>query len=512
MKKPAIGHHLMVGFFGTEVTDELREYVRRYQFSNFILFRRNVVNCDQLAMLCDQLQQLSIEETGMPAIIATDQEGGVVSRLPPECANVPTAMAVAATGDPAYAYQAGAITGREMMALGVNCDLAPSVDVNCNPKNPVINVRSYGDTPEQVGAFACGMIRGLQDEGVMACAKHFPGHGDTDTDSHVGLPCVDKPMAVLEKCELAPFRAAIGEGVRAVMTTHILFPQLDAGGVPATMSRPILTGILREQLGFGGVIITDCMMMDAIAKHYGTVEGSVAACAAGADMICICHDLKLAGEACEAIERAIDEGRIDCAQMEESTARIEAEKMRLTAAKKPDMSLVGCAAHKKAVAAMRAAAVCHVGAPIPKMGDHPLFVACSPYTMSQASDAVNEKESFAAWMQEEMGGEAIIVGRAPTDAEVARAADAAKNATGVVLGTCNAHLVPQQLALLDALAAAGKPMAVTALRNGYDLAHLPEGACGFAVYEYIRESAENIARVLRGELKPQGRLATRLEA
>jgi len=159
MKKPVIGHHLMVGFFGTEVTEELREYVRRYQFSNFILFKRNVVSSKQLAKLCRQLQKLALEETGVPAIIATDQEGGAVSRLPEDCAIVPTAMAVAATGDPAYAYQAGRITGRELMALGVNFDLAPSVDVNCNPRNPVINVRSYGDTPEQVSAFGCARIR-----------------------------------------------------------------------------------------------------------------------------------------------------------------------------------------------------------------------------------------------------------------------------------------------------------------------------------------------------------------
>lgn len=512
MKKPVIGHHLMVGFFGTEVTEELREYVRRYQFSNFILFKRNVVSSKQLAELCRQLQKLSLEETGVPAIIATDQEGGAVSRLPEECAIVPTAMAVAATGDPAYAYQAGRITGRELMALGVNCDLAPSVDVNCNPRNPVINVRSYGDTPEQVSAFACAMIRGLQEEGVMACAKHFPGHGDTDTDSHVGLPCVDKPMNELEKCELAPFRTAIGEGVRAVMTTHILFPQLDASGVPATMSRPILTGILREKLGFNGVIITDCMMMDAIAKHYGTVEGSAAAFAAGADMICICHDLKLAGEACEAIERAIEEGKIDRGQMDASAVRVMAEKERLAAAGKPDEQIAGCREHKEAVAAMRAAAVCHVGAPVPEIGENPLFVASSPFKLSQASDAVDEKQSFAAWMREEMGGTAITIGSAPTDEEIAAAADAVKGATGVVLGTCNAHLMPQQLKLMNALAQAGKPMAVAALRNGYDLAYLPEGVCGFAVYEYIRESAANIARVLRGELKPQGKLATRLEA
>lgn len=512
MHRIVVGHHLMVGFFGTEVTDELRAFVRKYKFSNFILFRRNVESSAQLVRLCDQLQQLSMEETGLPAIIATDQEGGVVSRLPQECAIVPTAMAVAATGDPQWAYRAGEITGKEMMALGVNCDLAPSVDVNCNPRNPVINVRSYGDTPQQVSEFACGMIRGLQDQGVMACAKHFPGHGDTDTDSHVGLPCVDKTMEELQACELAPFRAAIDAGVDAVMTTHILFPKLDASGVPATMSKIILTDLLRRQMGFDGVIITDCMMMDAIARHYGTVEGSAAACAAGADMVCICHDLELAGRACEAIEQAIKQGMIDRAQMEASAARIAAYKAKLAAVKKPDMACVGAPEHFADVDAMRRAAVCQVGAQVPALGTAPLFVACSPYKLSQASDAVNEKESFAVWMQEELGGEAITVSRAPDEEEIAHVCAAAGEATAVVLGTCNAHLTPEQLLLMEALAAKGKPLVVAALRNSYDLAYLPQGACGFAVYEYIRESAVNIARVLRGEMKAQGRLATRLEA
>ena len=512
MQKHVVGQHIMVGFYGTEVTEELRAYVRKYQFSNFILFRRNVVDQAQLAALCDQLQAMTLEETGMHALIATDQEGGAVSRLPDDCAVVPTAMAVAATGDPDNALEAGRITGREMMALGVNFDLAPSLDVNCNPRNPVINVRSYGDTPEQVSAFGCAMIKGLQSEGVLACAKHFPGHGDTDVDSHVGLPCVDKTMEELEACELAPFRSAIDAGVGAVMTTHILFPKIDESGIPATMSRRILTGLLREKLGFDGIIITDCMMMDAIAKHYGTVEGSAAACAAGADMVCICHDLALAGKACEAIERAIAEGEIDLGQMEASVARIAAQKEKLRMAARPDRRCVGAAEHRAAVAAMREASVCHAGAPVPDLGERPLFVACSPFKLSQASDAVNEQESFAVWMQEEMGGSAMTVSRMPDEQEIAKVCEAAKQATGIFLGTCNAHLEKAQLKLLDALAAEGKPMVMAALRNGYDLAYLPEGVCGLAVYEYIRERAGNIARVLRKEIEPRGRLATRLEA
>ena len=512
MKGHCFGHHLMVGFYGTEVSDELRAFVRRYKVGNFILFRRNITDKEQLLRLCAQLDALSVEETGLPAIIATDQEGGAVSRLPQDCASVPTAMAVAATGDPAYALEAGRITGRELMALGVNFDLAPSVDVNCNPRNPVINVRSYGDTPQQVSAFGCAMIRGLQESGAMACAKHFLGHGDTDVDSHVGLPCVEKTMQELEACELAPFRAAIDAGVKAIMTTHILFPKIDASGVPATMSRAILTDLLRREMGFDGIIVTDCMMMDAIARHYGTVEGSVAAAKAGADMICICHDLALAGRACEAIEQAAQLGQIDMNQLAASAVRIEAQKRRLAKEERPPVSCAGSAQHRLAVAEMRDAAVCHVGAPAPKLGDRPLFISCAQFKLSQASDAVDESESFAHWLKEELGGTALSVGREPGEEEIARACGMAKEATAIVLGTCNAHLIPEQIALMRALAALGKPMAVAALRNGYDLAALPQGVCGFALYEYMRESAHSLARVLRGERIPTGKPATKLDA
>ena len=157
-------------------------------------------------------------------------------------------MALAATGDPETTYLAGKLTGEELRSLGVNFNLAPSVDVNCNPANPIIGVRSYGDTPATVAKYAAGMIRGLQDGGVLCLAKHFPGHGDTSLDSHLTLPCVDKPRDELERMELAPFRAAIADGVPAIMTAHILFPALDDSGVPATMSRRIVTGLLRGEM------------------------------------------------------------------------------------------------------------------------------------------------------------------------------------------------------------------------------------------------------------------------
>ena len=249
-----IGQRLVTGFPGTELTEDFRRMVREYKISNVILFRENITDCAQLKQLCGEIQALVRRETGHGAFITADQEGGLVTRLPGDAVNVPGAMAIAATGDPENAYRAGLLTGRELRALGVNFDLAPSVDVNSNPENPVIGARSYGDTPQEVSRYANRMIRGLLDGGVLCSAKHFPGHGDTDTDSHLALPCVDKSMEELERTELLPFREAVRAGVPAVMTTHILFPQLEPEHLPATMSRRIMTGLLREQMGFDGLI------------------------------------------------------------------------------------------------------------------------------------------------------------------------------------------------------------------------------------------------------------------
>lgn len=278
--KTAAGQHIMAGLPGTEIDPAFAALVRECKVGNVILFRRNVKNAAQLARLCASLRELIVSETGMEPFIAIDQEGGVVSRFSPDMATTPGAMALAAAGGDAP-YRAARLTAAQLRAAGVNFDLAPVLDVNSNPLNPVIGVRSFGDLPEEAAERAMGFMRGLLDGGVMACGKHFPGHGDTDTDSHIGLPRVDKSREQLEECELLPFRRAIEAGIPAIMSSHVLFPALEPEKLPATMSRRILTGLLREELGFGGVIISDCMEMDAVAKFYGTVNGAAAALKAG---------------------------------------------------------------------------------------------------------------------------------------------------------------------------------------------------------------------------------------
>ena len=507
-----IGQRLVTGFPGTELTEDFRRVVREHQIANVILFRENIESCAQLGRICAEIQQLVREATGHGAFITIDQEGGTVTRLPADAVNVPGAMAIAATGDAENAYRAGLLTGRELRALGVNFNLAPSVDVNNNPKNPVIGVRSYGDTPDTVSRFAARMIQGLLDGGVLCSAKHFPGHGDTDTDSHLALPCVDKSREELERVELAPFRAAIAAGVPAVMTTHILFPQIEPDGVPATMSRRIMTDLLRGEMVFDGLIISDCMEMRAIKDHFGTVNGVIAAMAAGVDLVFVTHDTLLCGEAARAAQQAVAGGRLDAAEMEESARRILAYKEKWV-----DGVPAGTFDFEAARAeneAMLQATVTEVRRPakgVPTLGENPLCIGCPAYRVSLAGNVDDgDANLFGSQMARELHGEAADMGLDPDGAGIEALVQKAKNHSGAVVGLFNAGQRTGQLRLVRALAEAGVPTAAVALRAPYDLAGLPEAVWALAVFEYTAHSRRAAARVLRGEAQAAGRLTVTL--
>ena len=194
-----LGQKLEYGFHGTQLTEEFKSLIRQYKIGNVILFRRNVESAPQLRRLCGEIREYILQETGIPPFIIIDEEGGMVSRLPGDAVNVPGAMAVAATGDPENARRASEITIRQLRGLGPNFNMAPVLDVNSNPNNPVIGVRSYGDRVEQVSAFGCAALAPYQDSGIYCCIKHFPGHGDTAVDSHLGIPRVDKTEEELER-------------------------------------------------------------------------------------------------------------------------------------------------------------------------------------------------------------------------------------------------------------------------------------------------------------------------
>ena len=505
-----IGQRLVAGFPGLVPDEAFWSLVRDYKVGNIILFQHNIESEAQLTALCGELTERITSLTGVAPFLTIDQEGGVVTRLPDAQTNAPGAMAIAATGCPANAYRMARVTAAALRRCGVNFNLAPDMDVNCNPQNPVIGVRSYGDNPQEVARYGAEAIRGYLDGGVYCCVKHFPGHGDTAVDSHLGLPCIDRSYEQLCARELIPFEAGIAAGVPAVMTTHILFPQLEPKKLPATMSR-----VLREKLGFTGLIISDCMEMQAIQSYYGTEEGVLAAMGAGVDLVFVSHTVELARRAAERAEAAVRSGALDAGEMERSAARILEHKRRC-AALRPAPEQPDAAACRAAVQAVREDSIAAVHLPeggLPPLGARPLFLGCRDYRSTLASSGSSGDYTFAQELQKLAGfGTALVTPKDPTDVEIAGILQQTKGHTCLVLGTYNGHILRGQLRLAQALQASGLPMIVVALRNPYDLAGLNDSVAALAGWEYTIPMFRALWPVVSGARAPRGVLPlTRLE-
>jgi beta-N-acetylhexosaminidase len=308
------------GFLGLAPPDWVRSWAQR-GLGGVVLFARNVEGREQLASLTAAVHA---EREGV--LVAVDEEGGDVTRLEAaEGSSYPGNWALGVVDDVALTERVAASMGAELAAVGVDLDLAPVADVNSNPDNPVIGIRSFGADAALVARHVAAWVRGLQGAGVAACAKHFPGHGDTQLDSHLALPAVEADRATLLARELVPFRAAADAGVRAVMTAHVVVRALDND--PATLSRPVLHGLLREELGFEGAVITDALEMRAVLDTVGLEESAVRALAAGADALCLGADLGADEESVAAVHAAIVEavrsGRLEEARVAEAAARVD---------------------------------------------------------------------------------------------------------------------------------------------------------------------------------------------
>ena len=284
-----IGQMMMVQFGGQRLAEsaDLEALIATYHVGGLVLLEANAHDPQQVAQLIDDAQRLASQSgSRIPLFVSINHEGGNVVRISQGVTGFPGNMAIAATGRPEYAYAAAAIAAQELRAMGINMNLAPVLDVNDNPLNPVIGVRSFGESPDQVTLLGRETIRGFQQNGVMAVAKHFPGHGSTAVDSHVGLPTVDKTVAQLEQVELAPFRMAVAEGVEGIMTAHMVVPALEpTAGLPASLSADIVTGVLRQRMGFEGIILSDSLGMGAIAQGWGQPQAAVRAVQAGTDVV-----------------------------------------------------------------------------------------------------------------------------------------------------------------------------------------------------------------------------------
>ena len=317
-----VGERFMVGFDGLAASPDVKRMIREFGVGHVVLFERNVDAPEQVAELVRELQVVA-RDAGhtLPLLVAVDQEGGRVARLREPWTVWPPMRAVGRIGSEDIARKVGAALATELSACGIRYDFAPDVDVDTNPQNPVIGDRSFGDDPALVGRLGAAVVRGLQEGGVAACAKHFPGHGDTDLDSHLELPAVDHPRPRLDEVELPPFRAAIEAGVASIMTAHVLVRELD-DTVPATLSPRVVDGLLRKEMKYGGVIVSDDLEMKAVASHWGVGQGAVKAAQAGCDLLPVCTSVDAQVEAMESVIRALETEALPWGAMDDACARI----------------------------------------------------------------------------------------------------------------------------------------------------------------------------------------------
>jgi beta-N-acetylhexosaminidase len=290
-----VGQMFLVGCQGEALTDNEQLLFAEYQFGGVVLFKRNCAEPTQLLALCQSLWESAV---AAPPFIAIDQEGGSVHRLAAPFTHFPAAARIGEKGSIELGRRLGRAAAEELKLIGINLNFAPVLDVNSNPANPVIGDRAFSSDPKQVVEIGSAWTQGLRDGGIIPCGKHFPGHGDTDKDSHLELPTVSKTLDELKAVELLPFAHACRNRIEALMTAHVLYPALDPN-LPATLSEPIVTGLLRHQFGFDGVVFSDDLEMKAIADNYGVKQAAALAVRAGVDVLLFCHELEKATEAFE---------------------------------------------------------------------------------------------------------------------------------------------------------------------------------------------------------------------
>ena len=329
-----IGQFLIGSMPGPAIPVELRSLAREFDLGGVILFGRNIEAPEQVAELAAESEALG---RAMPAWVSVDQEGGRVARLKEPFTKWPPMATLGRAGKEAEALAQRFATAlaEELLAVGITLDYAPVLDIHTNPKNPVIGDRAFSEKAADVARLARVIIRGLQDTGVAACGKHFPGHGDTSTDSHFELPLVDHPPDRLRAVEFEPFRAAVAEQVAFIMTAHVLVPSIDERR-PATLSPDIVQKLLREELKFDGVILSDDLEMKAVSAHYAVPDAAIDAIRAGCDAVLICQgDVDLQARTLEAIVKAAESGAIPAKRLDDAVLRLKRAKQRFLTGERP---------------------------------------------------------------------------------------------------------------------------------------------------------------------------------
>lgn len=495
------------------------EMIAKYHVGGIIYFTwaHNTRDPHQIAALSNGIQRAGLAQpTPLPLLVSTDQEHGIVCRVGEPATLLPGAMALGAGGSRSDARQAGQLAGAELAALGINQNYAPDADVNVNPANPVIGVRSFGSDPQSVAGMVAAQVKGYQSAGIASTAKHFPGHGDTNTDSHSGLPYIHHTREQWAELDEPPFRAAIAAGIDSIMTAHIVVPALDPSEDPATLSHPILTGILREELNYDGVVVTDSLGMEGVRTKYGDDRVPVLALKAGVDQLLNPPSLDVSWNA---VVAAVRNGELTEARIDESVLRVLRLKTRLGLFDDPFVSdrgvdrTVGTRAHLAAadrIAEHTTTLLANRGALLPlsrRSHRNLLVVGADP---ASPSGTTGPPTTTLADAFTELGytATALSTGTAPAQAKIDEAVAAAHGKDAVIVGTYNVTAGSAQQRLVSALAATGVPVVTVAIRNPYDIAALSGTgyAASLAAYSWTDVELRAAARVIAGRATPRGKL------
>jgi beta-N-acetylhexosaminidase len=513
----ALGQKLLLAFEGKlGLTAELLEALRRYRPAGVTLFRSmNIDTPAQVRALCRELQQAAQKAGLPPLLIAADQEGGQLMAVGEGVTQLPGNMALGAAGDAQLARQAGEVLGRELAAMGISVDYAPCCDVNVDPRNPGIGIRSFGEDPRQVSTLCAAMIAGLQSAGVAATAKHFPGLGDTAVDPHWGTPVVPHALERLQQVELPPFESAIEAGVRLVMTAHIALPAVAGDAeTPATLSPAVLGGLLRDQLGFQGVIVTDAMDMQAIRQGDALGEQAVRAVGAGVDLLLMGGNPDDHRHVHAALLQAAQGGRFEGEALRHSAGRVLALKDWLQkAGPQPDLGVVGCPEHRSVAdeIARRSLTLVRDRDKLLPLRLHPdqrlAVVLPRPADLTPADTSSYVSPELAqALRRYHPRVEEFLVSHAPSQQEIADLLARLAGFDYIIAGTLNAFSQPDQVEMVQSILSTGVPTVVAALRLPYDLAAFPQAPAFVATYSLLEPSMRALAAALFGQAGFPGRL------
>jgi beta-N-acetylhexosaminidase len=501
--------------------DTAAQVVQKYHLGGVIYFnntsRDNFDDPLQVAKLSNGLQKAAVSSGArIPLMISTDQEGGTVTRMGAPATEFPNSMAISAGRSTSNATATATILGSELRAVGITQDFAPDADVNSNPANPVIGVRSFSGQPGLASDYVAAEVKGYQDSGrpnetVSAAAKHFPGHGDAATDSHTGLPRINRTEQQWRDIDVPPFKAAIKAGVDSIMSAHIQFPSLDPSGEPATLSKPIITGKLRGELGYQGVIITDALEMQGVRDMHTDAEIPVLALKAGIDQLLMPVHLDLA---VNAVLDAVKSGELTEQRIDESVLRILKMKLRRGVLTSPFVD-TNAVAKKVGTAAnlVKAQSVADKSITALRNDADVLPLKQKPATAFVTGWGATSVPTLAAKLTAHGTATTTLqTGQTPTDAVIQQAVAGAQNADVIIALTNNLGGFPLQQKLLKALNDTGKPVIAVAAQIPYDAGYESPVQTWLATYGYITPSLEALAKVILGEIKPQGKLPVDIPA